>query len=322
VKQYIIRRLLLSVVILFGVSIIIYALVRSMPGDFVESMTAGNPKVTPEMIARLKRLYGLNVGIIEGYFKWVVQALQGNFGDSFVYQKPVTEVISSKMWVSFSLAATAFFFELLIAIPLGIVSATKQYSKLDYAVTTFALAGISLPSFFFAAVLQRIFAIELKIFPLSGMVNARMDYEGFKLILDMAHHFTLPILVFVVTGIGGLMRYSRTNMLEVLNADYIRTARAKGLSEHKVIYRHAFRNTLIPIVTMIGGSLPGLFSGAIITEGIFAIDGLGRTAFQALNMGDIPFIMGFNMFLAVLTLAGTLLSDILYAVVDPRIRLS
>jgi peptide/nickel transport system permease protein len=185
-----------------------------------------------------------------------------------------------------------------------------------------ALFGISLPSFFFAAILQRVFSIGLGVLPLQGMITARYDYTGFKLFLDIAKHMILPITVFIVTGIGGLMRYSRTNMLEVLNADYIRTARAKGLSENKVIYKHAFRNTLIPIVTMIGGSIPGLFSGAIITEGIFAIDGLGYTALQAMRMGDIPFIMAFNMFLAVLTLLGTIIADILYAVVDPRIRLS
>lgn len=321
-KQFIIRRLLLSILILFGVSIIIYTLIRCMPGDYVTTITAGNPNVTPDMIMRLKKLYGLDTGIIEGYFKWLGQAIRGNFGDSFVFKRPVTEIISSKMWISFSLAFTAFVIEILIAVPLGIISGTKQYSKLDYFVTTFALFGISLPSFFFAAVLQRIFAIGLGILPLQGMVTARYDYTGFRLLLDMAKHFILPITVFVVTGIGGLMRYSRGNMLEVLNADYVRTARAKGLSENKVIYKHAFRNTLIPIVTMIGGSIPGLFTGAIITEGIFAIDGLGKISLMAMRQGDIPFIMAFNIFIAVMTLLGTLISDLLYAVVDPRVRLS
>jgi peptide/nickel transport system permease protein len=152
------------------------------------------------------------------------------------------------------------------------------------------------------------------------MATARLSLTGFPLFLDMAYHFILPVIVLTLVGIGGLMRYSRTNMLEVINSDYIRTARAKGLSEKTVIYKHAFRNTLIPIVTMAGGMLPGLFSGAIITEGIFAIDGIGYTALRALNSGDVPFLMGFNLFLSVLTLVGILISDILYAVVDPRIR--
>ncbi len=321
-RQFILRRLMLSVFILIGVSILIYTLIRSMPGDYVQSITAGNPNVTPENILRLRRLYGLDTGILEGYFRWLGQAVRGNFGDSFIYKRPVAEVIRSRMWISFWLAFTAFIIQIIIAVPLGIISATKQYSKMDYFVTTFALFGISLPTFFFAAILQRVFAIGWGILPLQGMVTARYDYQGFRLLLDMAKHFILPVMVFVVTGVGGWMRYSRTNMLEVLSADYIRTARAKGLSEQKVIYKHAFRNTLIPIVTLIGASIPGLFSGAIITEGIFAIDGLGYTALQAMRMGDIPFIMAFNMFLAVLTLLGTLIADILYAVVDPRIRLS
>ena len=164
--------------------------------------------------------------------------------------------------------------------------------------------------------------MNLHIFPLQGMISVRADYEGFMRTLDITRHFALPIMVFVFTGVGSLMRYVRTNMLEVINSDFIKTARAKGLDEKTVMYRHAFRNTLIPIVTMVGGTIPGLFSGAIITEQIFAIDGLGYTAFQALKAGDVPFIMGFNMFLAFLTLLGTLISDILYAAVDPRVRIS
>ncbi len=321
-RQYIIKRLFISVFVLFGVSIILYGLIRLMPGDYISNTVAGNPSITEEMVVGLKKLYGLDVGIVEGYFKWLGKALTGDLGESFLYKAPVTQVIASKMWTSFSLSFMAFIIQLLIAIPMGIISATRQYSKTDYAVTIFSLIGISLPSFFFAAILQKTFAVDLQLFPISGMVTAREDYEGFRLMMDMAWHFVLPIVVLAFTSIGSWMRYTRTNMLEVLSSDYIRTARAKGLSEGTVIYKHAFRNTLIPVVTMIGGSIPSLFSGAIITEGIFAIDGLGYTAFHALKAGDIPFIMGFNLFLAFLTLMGTLISDILYAVVDPRVRLS
>lgn len=319
--QYIVRRLLLAVLILAVVSMIIYALIRSMPADYVTIATAGNPDVTDEMIIGLKKLYGLDTNIFKGYIGWLGKAIRGDFGVSFIYQKPVTEVIQSKMWTSFVLAFFAYVFQMLIGIPLGIISATRQYSKTDYFVTVFAFIGISLPSFFFAAILQRIFAIGLGVVPLQGMITARMDYEGFRLMLDKAYHFILPIAVLTFLSIGSLMRYCRTNMLEVLNADYIRTARAKGLSERKVIYKHAFRNTLIPIVTILGGMLPGLFSGAIITEQIFGIDGLGFTAFKALKMGDINFMMGFLLFLSVLTILGTLISDIMYAVADPRVRL-
>lgn len=156
--------------------------------------------------------------------------------------------------------------------------------------------------------------------PLSGMVTARANYTGAAHILDLAKHFILPVTVFVIAGVGGLLRYVRTNMLEVLNADYVRTARAKGLPERTVINKHAFRNTLIPVVTIVGGMIPGLFSGAVITEGIFSIEGLGTLAIKAVYSGDIPYLMGFNMFIAAMTQLGTLTSDILYAVVDPRVR--
>jgi len=319
-RQFIIRRILISIFILFGISVILYSLVRAMPGNYVDTILAENRKTTPEQVERLKQLYGLNTGFVEGYIKWISNAVRGDFGTSFMYQKPVSEVIGSKMWVSFWLAFIAFILELIIAIPLGIISATKQYSKLDYGVTVFALIGISLPSFFFAALLQRVLSVKLGWFPIQGMITARYKLTGIDLFLDMANHYVLPVLVLTVISVGGLMRYSRTNMLEVINSDYIRTARAKGLPEKTVVYKHAFRNTLIPIVTMIGGALPGLFSGAIITERIFAIDGLGYTAWNAYTKSDIPFLMGFIMFLSVLTLIGTLLSDILYAVVDPRVR--
>ena len=217
----------------------------------------------------------------------------------------------------------SFALELVIAIPLGIIAATKQYSRADYAITTFSLVGISLPTFFFATLLKLGFSVKLGWFDLYGLVGR--DYAQLSTwgqLLDKANHLVLPIVTLVIVSVGSLMRYTRTNMLEVLNADYIRTARAKGLSEHKVIYRHAFRNTLIPLVTIIGGSLPGLFSGALITETLFMIPGIGFASYQAMIAGDIPFSMFYMTFIAILTLIGNLLSDILYAVVDPRVRIA
>lgn len=319
-KQYIVRRILISLVVLLGVSVLLYALVRLMPGDYVSATTSGNPRITQEMRENMRRVYGLDDGVVEGYLKWLGKAVTGDFGISFSFDKPVSEVIGAKMWNSFILAGIAFLIEMVVAIPLGILSATRQYSKLDYLLTTLAIVGISVPSFFLAAIFQRTFALELHLLPLSGMVTAREDYTGFRLVLDIAWHYIMPILVLAIVSIGGWMRYIRTNMLEVLGADFIRTARAKGLSEHKVIYTHAFRNTLLPLVTLVGASLPGLFAGSLITETVFSIDGIGKTAFECIKVGDLPFVMGFNIFLAVLTLLGTLLSDILYAVVDPRVR--
>ena len=174
-KQNIIRRVVISIVVLFGVSFLIYGLLRAMPGDFVEQMTSGNPSITAEQKEFLKESYGLNGSVGEGYINWIKNALKGDFGKSFIYQKPVTEVIGSRMWTSFSLASIAFVIQLAIAIPLGIYASTRQYSKSDYAIVFFALAGISLPSFFFAAVLQRVFAMGLGVVSLSGMVTARQN---------------------------------------------------------------------------------------------------------------------------------------------------
>lgn len=319
-KQYIVKRLFISIFVLFGISIMLYGICRSVPGDYVANITSGNPNVTAEMQEKMREVYGLDKGLVEGYISWVSDALRGDFGTSFIHQKPVMEVIKEYMGPTLALSSVAFLIEFMIAIPLGILAARKQYSMTDYTIVALAIIGISLPSFFFAAILKRIFAIGLNILPISGMVTARANYTGFAHFLDMAKHFILPICVFVITGVGGRLRYVRTNMLEVLNADYVRTARAKGLPEKKVIGKHAFRNTLIPIVTMIGGLIPALFSGAMITESLFGLEGLGKVALDAVYQSDIPYLMGFNMFIAVLSLVGTLVSDILYAVVDPRVK--
>ena len=271
---------------------------------------------------RVAGVWNKFTAILGGYFTWLGNMLKGDLGDSFLYQQPVGKVIAEHMWISFIISLVALVFQFAISIPLGITSATHQYSVADYAVTIITMIGISLPSFFFAALLIKIFSSWLGWFPAFGLVTGGASSTGIAYALDMLHHLVLPMIVLVVLSIGGLMRYTRTNMLEVLNSDYIRTARSKGLSEKKVIYVHAFRNTMIPLMTLLAGILPSLFGGAMITEEVFAIDGIGRLAYKALQQGDIPFIMGYNMFLAVLTVIGTLLSDLMYAVVDPRVKLS
>lgn len=327
-RKFIVKRLLLSVVILFFVALIIYALMRCLPTSYIESiarqksMQPGS-KSFDEWMQQLSATYGMDKGIIAGFFGWLGKALTGNFGDSWFYTEPVLQVFNRTVWLSFIMGGIAFILEILIAIPLGIIAATKQYSKTDYTVSVIALAGISLPTFFFASLLKLLFSVKLGWFELFGLVGRdHQQLSAFGQFLDKAHHLVLPIITLVVISIGGLMRYTRTNMLEVLNADYIRTARAKGVSEHKVIYKHAFRNTLIPLVTIIGGSLPGLFSGALITETLYSIPGIGYTSYHAMVGGDIPFSMFYLSFLAVLTLVGNLIADILYAVVDPRVRIS
>ena len=327
-RNFIIKRLLISVLILFCVTFIIYALLRCLPASYVESMarqlaTAPGSKPYDEWVAQLNAQYGLDLDIIPGYFVQMKNMLTGNFGDSWRWTVPVIDKFVEVIPISFIMGAISLVFQLVIAIPLGIVAATKQYSRTDYAVTAGALVGISLPTFFFATILKLVFAVKLGWFDVSGMVSrnhALMDSWG--QFWDIAHHLVLPIVTLVIVSVGSLMRYTRTNMLEVLNSDYIRTARAKGLSERKVIYHHAFRNTLIPLVTIVGGSLPGLFSGALITETLFAINGIGFISYQSMVVGDIPFSMFYMTFLAILTLLGNLISDILYAVVDPRVRIA
>ncbi len=326
--KYILKRILLSIVILFFVIFIIYAVLRCLPMSYVETMAmqlsqAPGSKSYQEWLVQLNAQYGLDVGVVPGFFVQLGHLLTGNFGDSWKYTVPVIEKFNDVIWLSFIMGAIALVLELIIAIPLGVIAATKQYSKTDYAITAIALTGISLPTFFLATFLKLIFSVKLGWFDLFGLVGRdHQNLDAMGQLLDKAHHLVLPIITLTIISIGGLMRYTRTNMLEVLNADYIRTARAKGLSERKVIYTHAFRNTLIPLVTIVGGSLPGLFSGALITETLFAIPGIGFTSYYAMIAGDIPFSMFYLSFLAVLTLAGNLITDLLYGVVDPRVRYS
>ena len=216
----------------------------------------------------------------------------GNFGDSWKWNVPATQKFTEVIGLSVIMGGISFVLSIVIAVPLGVLAATKQYSRADYVITSVALVGISLPTFFFATLLKLFFSVKLGWFDLYGLVGrdyAQLDSMG--QFLDKANHLVLPIVTLVIVSIGGYMRYTRTNMLEVLNADYIRTARAKGLSERTVIYKHAFRNTLIPLVTIIGGSLPGLFSGALITETLFSIPGIGYISYQSMVAGDIPFTM-------------------------------
>ncbi len=258
-----------------------------------------------------------------GYFTWLFNLLRGEMGMSFKYKRPVEDVIMQHMGISFAIAFVATILEFAIAIPLGIKAAVNQYGVIDYTVTILVMIGISLPTFFLAALVIRVFAVKLGWFPVGGLKDALAPgTSGIVVFGNVLWHMVLPMFVLVVLSVGSLMRYTRTNTLEVLNSDYIRTARAKGLSERSVIYKHAFRNTMIPLITMMAGILPSLFGGAMITETVFAIPGIGKQAYDALIVADVPFIMGYNMFLAVMTVIGTLLSDLMYAVVDPRVKLT
>jgi peptide/nickel transport system permease protein len=326
-KNFIIRRVLLGIFIVFFGALIIYSVIRSLPASYVEQIArqrASNPlstKTYQEWLDQLNDVYRLNVGIIPGYFGWLGNAIRGDFGESWNFGVPVTQKFSEVVWYSVIINIITFIVQMVISIPLGILAARKQYSKTDYAITVFALAGISLPTFFLATILKYVFSIQLGWFDLYGLTGRFFtSMTPWQQMWDIAYHMVLPIITLMMLSIGGLMRYTRTNMLEVLNSDYIRTARAKGLSEEVVINKHAFRNTLIPLVSYMSYLIPSMFGGALITETLYQIPGIGYISYQAMIRGDIPFAMFYTTFLIILTQVSLLVADIMYAMVDPRVR--
>ena len=328
-KNFIIRRTILGLFIIFFGAMISYTVIRSLPTSYVEGLArtrASNPlstKTYQEWLAELNANYGLDKPIIPGFFGWLGKAAQGEFGESWQYGRPVTEVFSEVIWVSFALNVITTLVQFTVAIPLGILAARKQYSATDYAVVTFALMGISLPSFFLATLLKYVFSIKLGWFDLYGLTGRFFTtMTPFQQVVDMAYHLVLPVITLMMLSIGDILRYTRTNMLEVLNSDYIRTARAKGVPEKTVINKHAFRNTLIPLVTMMAGLLPSMFGGAMITETMFQIPGIGYISYSAITRGDIPFAMFYMVFLIILSQISILFADIAYALVDPRVRVN
>ncbi|HOV31455.1 MAG TPA: ABC transporter permease [Anaerolineaceae bacterium] len=328
-RNFIIRRVALGIFITFFGAMVVYAIIRSLPSSYVETVArerASNPlstKTYQEWLDQLNEVYKLDVGIIPGYFGWLGNAIKGDFGESWHYGIPVTEKFNQVIWYSVIINIITFFVQMFIAIPLGITAARNQYSRTDYAISIFALMGISLPTFFLATILKYVFSIKLGWFDLYGLTGRYFStMTPWQQFWDMAYHMVLPVVTLTMLSIGGLMRYTRTNMLEVLNSDYIRTARAKGLPEKTVINKHAFRNTLIPLVSYMSFLLPSMFSGALITETLFQIPGIGYISYQAMVRGDIPFAMFYTTFLLILTQISLILADIMYAVVDPRVRVN
>ncbi|MDY6873723.1 MAG: ABC transporter permease [Chloroflexota bacterium] len=328
-RNFIIRRVILGLFIVFFGAMVVYTVIRSLPSSYVETIArerASNPlstKTYQEWLDQLNAVYKLDVGIIPGFFGWLGNAVKGDFGESWQFGIPVTEKFKEVIWYSVIINVVTFIVQIVISIPLGILAARKQYSKTDYAITVFALLGISLPTFFLATILKYVFSIQLGWFDLYGLTGRfHTSMTPFQQVVDIGYHLVLPIVTLMMLSIGGLMRYTRTNMLEVLNSDYIRTARAKGLSERVVINKHAFRNTLIPLVSYMSFLLPSMFGGSQITETLYQIPGIGYISFQAMVRGDIPFAMFYTTFLILLTQISLIVADIMYAVVDPRVRVN
>lgn len=318
-KQYIIRRLLQMIPTMIGITILVFAITALVPGDYITSQQ--NPNMTAEKAQQLREIYGLDKDPVQRYFIWVGNMLTANMGDSLQHKRPVMDVIGDYVWNSFIIAFFSMIFSWIIAIIAGVFSAKFQYSLFDKIVTLFVFLCMSLPSFFIGLVLIKFMAVDWALFPVGGMTTAGQSGSTWDYIVDVADHMFLPVLVLTMLSTGSLTRYFRTSMLEVIRQDYIRTARAKGLKERTVIFKHALRNAMLPAITLMGFELPALFSGAIILEKIFVWPGVGQVYLESITMRDYPFMLGFTIFLAALTLIGTLISDVLYGVADPRIRL-
>ncbi|MGF7049305.1 peptide/nickel transport system permease protein [Paenibacillus sp. DS2015] len=318
-KQYIFRRLLQMIPTLIGITIIVFAISRMVPGDYITAKAS--PNMTAEKEAQLREIYGLDKPVAKAYIDWVGNMAIGDMGDSLQHKKPVTKVINTYVWNSVVIAFTSLVLSWIIAIFAGVFSAKFQHSLLDKIITLLIFISMSLPSFFIGLLLILIVSLNLGITPVGGMTTAGLGATGWEYIVDVGKHMLLPTLVLTMISTGSLTRYFRSSMLEVIRQDYIRTARAKGLKERTVIFKHALRNAMIPAITLLGFELPALFGGAIILEKVFIWPGIGQVYLGSISMRDYPFMLGFTIFLAVLTLLGNLLSDVLYGVADPRIRL-
>ncbi len=318
-KNYLIRRILQIIPVFLGILFILFFIISKAPGSITDNIM--DPRMTPEMRAALQEKLDPNLPFYVKFWNWIVEALHGNFGFSNQHYKPVVDVIGANIGCTFALALTAMILSMLIGIPAGIVSATRQYSAVDNVLTVFSLAGLAFPTFFLGLLLLKVFAIDLRWFPIFGLSNATLAHAPFLTRLgDMAYHLILPAIVLGLAETASFMRYTRSSMLEVIRSDYIRTARAKGLNEKVVIYKHAFRNAMIPIVTLLGFRIPGLISGALMTETVFSLPGVGKLSVEAVNTRNYPLLLGINAMLTMTTLIATLVADVLYAVVDPRIR--
>lgn len=317
--RFLVRRLLQSLIVLAGLSVLMFALLVVTPGDPVELLASSLPDVQPEDIARLRKYYGLDDPYHVRYFKWLRSVVTGDLGHSRTYGQPVTTLIKQRLGNTLQLLTGAFLVAFLVGIAIGIYSALHQYSASDYVATVLSFAGLAMPTFWWGIILILIFAVWLRMLPAGGMLTPGVA-AGMPLIVDRIRHLALPTLVLATAGMATWVRYSRSSMLEVIRQDYVRTARAKGLAEEVVTRKHAFRNALIPIITLIALAIPGILDGAVITETIFSWPGMGLLLFQAVLGHDHFVAMAVLLFLAVATILANLMADVAYAFVDPRIR--
>jgi peptide/nickel transport system permease protein len=323
--SYALRRLVLAVPLLIGITFISFMVIHLAPGDPIESQTGGELSVEASAQARqmLRELYDLDKPVPVQYWKWLTRLARLDFGRSFAADgRPVLEKIGERLPVTLLLNVVEMALILLLAVPIGVLSATRQYSLFDKVTTVFVFVGFATPDFWLALLLMMLFGAQLGWLPISGLRDINWEYLSFwRRQLDFGSHLLLPITVAIFGGLAGFSRYMRQSMLEVVRQDYVQTARAKGLAERVVIGKHALRNAMLPIVTILGLSLPGLIGGSVIVESVFAIPGMGQLMVQSVFQRDYPVIMGNLVIVSTLTLVANLVADLAYGVVDPRIRL-
>jgi peptide/nickel transport system permease protein len=319
VHRYVIRRVLQMIPIILGISVVVFALLLAAPGDQVDLLISGVPNITPDEVARLKHVYGLDEPVHVRYVKWLDRAVQGDFGWSRTYKERVTSLIFDRLGNTVTLAAGALVLALVVAVPVGIYSALHQYSALDYGATLFTFFGVSVPVFWFGIMLIYVFGVTWHLLPPGG-INSAGVAPGLPMILDRLQYLPLPTLALGLVFMASFTRYTRSSMLEVVRQDFVRTARAKGLPGHVVIRRHALRNALIPLVTVLGVAIPGVLAGAPLTETVFSWPGVGKLLVDSTLGGDYAVAQGIIMFISIMVIAANLLVDVAYGVLDPRIR--
>jgi peptide/nickel transport system permease protein len=320
--KYLIKRILMLIPLLLGITLITFAVIHLAPGEPVEMQTSMSPKVSAASRERLRQYYGLDKPLPVQYATWISHLARFDFGRSFAPDhRPVTDKIMERIPVTLSLNVISLILEFCLAIPIGIIAAVHKNTLLDRAISVFVFIGFAVPTFWLALLCMYLFGVKLGWLPISGLHSMGSEKLSFlRQVPDLAKHLILPISVGTFGSLAGLSRYMRSTMLEVLSQDYITTARAKGVRERTVIYKHALKNALLPVITLLGFTLPGLIGGSVIFETLFAIPGMGQLFYQGVMGRDYPLVMGILVIGACLTLVGNLLADLCYAFADPRIR--
>jgi len=324
VLRYLVKRVLFMVPLLLGITVICFFVMHLAPGKPTDLQTQMNPKASAEMKERLMKLYELDKPVHLQYWSWLKKLVRGDLGTSFSSDhRPVADKILERLPITITINVLSLLIIIALAVPIGVLSAVHQDSLFDKVTAVIVFIGFAVPTFWLALLLMIFFGIHLGWLPISGLRSLNYEYlSAWGQLTDLARHLILPVFISAFGGLAGLSRYMRANMLEVIRQDYILTARAKGLSERQVIYRHALRNALLPAITILGLSIPGLIGGSVIFETIFAIPGMGQLFYMSVMARDYPTVMGILLIGAILTLVGNLIADISYAVADPRIRIS